>query len=221
MSLITCAGADVLSARITIPLRGAWFAELEIADAGEGAKAPSGRVAISAPDVSLELSGTVVTGGRFHGRTSVQVVGGAGGLTKVLPARFYRGVQTRTVLNDTLSSGGEKLSSTSDTEITGRPVAAWSRPFGPISATLEAVTARTSGACWRTLRAGDVWIGVPQFGATNLEIEYRDQDFDLKTFDFAADIMSLDPNVMLDGRKIVQVQYSLTGNGLRGTAWYE
>lgn len=109
MSTITINGARVAIASITIPMYGAWSADVTLpVDAPIAAGAREVTLAVG----SLSLVGTVVSQAAFDGDVRARIVGGAAGWRKVLRARGYShvaGVSASSVVADAARECGESI----------------------------------------------------------------------------------------------------------------
>lgn len=214
MSLATLNGERVLSCEINRPLEGAWHAVVEV----DSATIPSGLVTL-AVEGGLTLTGTVIRAGEVHGTTTVRIVGGAGNLSKHLPARAYRGTTVRVVASDTLSSAGERLATAADSAAAGRALATWTRSSGSCSAALSELL-RPLGAVWRTLADGSVWIGVPTFPSRSYSFELLDEDPVDRSIVLVSDDPTLDANATIDGRKLTYVRTLIEPSSVRVQAHF-
>lgn len=141
-------GARVVSARITMPLYGAWVADGVLATADAIAQGVTLTVG------SLSLKGTSFRMAAFSGSRSDRIVGGGLGWRKVLPARAYShdaGVRLSQVLGDAARECGETIDVAND-QVIG---AGWARRRGIASRVL------------RRLVGGQWWIE-PSSGITKL-----------------------------------------------------
>lgn len=166
MSLVTCAGADVLRGRVHIGLRGAWWAELVL----DRTTAPSGAVTLAAVD-GLALAGTIADAGVYLEAAHVRVVGGAGKLGTTV-ARAFRGARLRDALDAILRGAGEAQSSTIAASTLAVSLPAWTvsgRAAGALDE-LAAIATRSLGddVHWRVLGDGSVWIGPEAWTAATL-----------------------------------------------------
>lgn len=210
-------GLLVLEASIKTPRVGAWRAELELD--GDDASKASGTVTLEVGSVTW--TGKAVESGAFVGRVKVNLVGGAGGLGKPAKARFYHAIPARTVLEDLLAEGGERLSPTSDAAKLGTILPFWTRPAGTVSEGLENVL-EAIGAVWRVLADGAIWIGVetwPKSSPANVEVESESPQE--SKIVFASDEPTLLPGTTFRDRKVSRVEHSITGGKTRTTAWFE
>src|SRR5687767_12807759 len=119
MALITANGHHVLALRQTLPLGGIWVAELEV-DVDE---ALTGTVEIS--DEDIVYSGTVVRSGVLVQTCKLEMVGGAGGLSRDVPAKSYQGITARTVVTDLLAAVGEQLDASSTPSVLNTALTFW------------------------------------------------------------------------------------------------
>lgn len=211
MSLVTLNGNSVLSGAITLPVDGAWHADLEV----DAPTLLAGAVTLDMSDGARLLKGTVVRASDFRSRIRVEVVGGAGKLGEVLPAKPYRNVTARTVLVDSLLAGGERLSAYSDPVVLGRAISRWARPAGMLRDTLDAIVAGTPGAVWRVRADGEVWVGVPDWPLELVDYELQEDDATARTAVIAtADYATLDAGISLDGRKVLSVRWTVDELGI-------
>jgi hypothetical protein len=214
VSLISLQGDPVLSGTVTRPLTGAWTATLEVETAVE----PLGAMTLDLAGTSLV--GTIVRASVFRERVECVLVGGAGGLADVLPAKFYRGVTLRTILVDTLLSAGERFAATSDTSVTGTAVPAWIRPLGTTSQALNALVAKVPGSTWRVLADGSVWVGITAWATKSLEYVPIDENGVDQRTTIATEDLSLDAGVTLDGRRVNYVRHSISSSSVRTEVWH-
>lgn len=213
--MITLNGSHVHSARLTRPLSGAWLAELDV----DVADPPSGAATI-ALEGGGTLAGTVVRGGDFTERVTVQVAGGRGGLAKVLPSKWYRSVTLRTLIVDALFAAGERLAATSDASFLSTRVPAWNRRNGKLAAHLDELVARVAGAVWRVLADGTIWFGIPAWTAREVLFDTYEDDAVTRRLLIATDDLAIDAGVSVGERKITRVEYSFEGARTRTVLWY-
>lgn len=147
------AGARIVSGRITMPLYGAWVADIVIADATP--IPTTGTLAFG----SLSLTGTVVRSLAYSGLQNARLVGGYGGWRRTIPSRAYQfaaGVLLSTVLGDAAKECGESVTVTTDASIG----TAYVREQAPASRTLRGL----AGALWWIDPTGTTRVG-PRDGA--------------------------------------------------------
>jgi hypothetical protein len=157
MANATANGLDVLEARIHLPRQGRWWADLAVnTDAPDKL---TGAVTLVLSD-TLTLVGTALRVGEYAGTVTCSIVGGAGGLQKVLKPKAYQGVPLRLPLQDALAEVGEALSPTSDADALNEMLSKWIRMSGPAMGELEALLGEApDGTVCRVLADGTVWVG--------------------------------------------------------------
>jgi hypothetical protein len=202
----------LLAAVLTQPRVGAFHADLEL-----DAEAPlTGAVVLDLE--GIEFRGTVVRSGVHGGRTRARVVGGAGGLSRVLPAKNYAGnVRLEVVLRDILRETGETLSPRAETAILSRQLGKWHRQEGPASHALVALL-DAARAIWRVERDGTVWVGAPAWPDATLEHVLLDEDWAAGVITIAPERPELEPGTTFRGQRIEQVVHTLEPNALRTEA---
>lgn len=138
----TVDGEPLVSARVHVPSRGPWFADVEF----ESAPELSGRVTLRLGE--LELVGTIDPShdGTHAGHRRSRIVAGAGGWGTLLAPKAYHndaGVRARTVAQDAAREAGEELAD--DPLLEERVGVDYVRQAGPASRVLEDVL---RGAGW-------------------------------------------------------------------------
>lgn len=191
MSEVTINRSPVTRGTVYLPARGVWVADLDV----DTETAPAGRVALAFDDVTL--SGTVVTGDMTHGLWRGRIVGGAGGLRAMLPARAYRAARLADVLADALSEAGEALAAGSDALdiVTAR----WHRTAGPAHDTVRGV-ADAAGLTWRVTLAGAVWIGAETWPDASPDVDLVDRDPRAWRYTLSGDVALVTPGLLLSIR---------------------
>ncbi len=112
-AVLSLNGARANTARLHVPFAGRWLVDLEL----DGTAVPTGAAKVTIG--GLTLVGTVVPAfsGAFVGVSRVRVLGGAGGWSKVAPARSYHddaGVRRAMVLERLAGDVGETIETTGD-----------------------------------------------------------------------------------------------------------
>lgn len=215
MTALTLDSNPVLSASISMPRIGTWFADVTVS----GEVALSGQVALT--DGSSGLLGAVINqDGAFAGRTFTRLVGGAGGLRNVLSPRHYRSASVGKILGDICSEAGEKKSLLIDPRLSLQRVPYWSRPAGTGGAAL-ANLCDSLGAVWRVLPTGEVWIGEPGLSlAAPSEYQVLDRDPLDGSYDIAIDGPSLWVGMSQAAGTIRRIEYSFDEIG-RARYWVD
>lgn len=210
--IATFAGKRVTHATVDVPAWGRWFADVSIDEEAD----LSGRVEIVVADLSL--SGTILSGGPYQGRSRFRLVAGAGGWGKILKPKSYEsdaGVKVSTVLGDAATEAGETLEPIAPTRKVGP---AFARPSDqPASAVLEQLVP----AGWYVDEAGVTRLGqrapsTPAGGFTRM-----DRNVATGALELASDVIAwIRPGLVIDGMKVVDVRHELSPDGgLRSTVW--
>lgn len=217
MPAITLADLSVLALRLTFPISGAWTATLEL-DADE---APAGAVDLS--DGTNVYQGFIVRAGVVSGVCRADVIGGAGGLLQDVPARSFQDSSARAILTDLLGSVGENLDPASTAAVLGAQLPYWTRAGVRASTALSSLC-DALGARWRVSPSGQIWVGTETWPAapeSALPFEL-DRDDAAGTVFVAPDDLGLVPGIVLEGRRVGRVEYSLERDGgLRADYWVE
>lgn len=161
MSELVVNGAPVVSAVIEAHREGAWTADLVI----DTETAPSGVVDVTDASGTVLLRGRVLRAEAPFGRAEVRLVGGVGALATVLPPRYYRGAQVRTILADVARESGSTLADDLGADVS-RELAAWVRVGGEdVVSTLRHLlrSALPAGWTWRTRYDGSLWLGADEW----------------------------------------------------------
>lgn len=219
MAYLSLEGRPVLKATVTLPLVGPWAADLVI----DSAAIPDGFVTLALGwDASVKLVGTIYRGGPVRGATTARVVGGAGGLGVVLPAKGYHGVTLRLPLSEALAAGGERLSEKSDRGVLSTYLASWSRFSSPAGVAVAALMHSVPGASWRVAPDGAVWVGnetwLPSRVATY--VVTRDDPHHAR-MEIAAEVPAIYPGETLNGRKVSCVEHRVEPRQARATVFFE
>lgn len=176
MSYLEANGLPVLVGRMSFPSEGAWTASLDI-NAADLDAFEDGPVTIASTDGVFALVGTVWTppggaaraGTTLGKRTTVAVVGGAGGLAETTTPKGYTTSPVRLPLTDIMLAAGEELSTTVTAAVLDYPIGRWTLPALRCDTALRRL-AEVPGLVWRVLPDGTVWLGEDAYEA--LEIEH-------------------------------------------------
>jgi hypothetical protein len=134
VSIATCNGLDIVSARFTFRLQGAWDAEFAVI--GESTAAVSGALSIVVDGQTLRATATR-SEADSGGLVTVQAIGGAGGLGTAVPSLGYVSTTRRLVIVDALSLGGESLDATSSARL-DEYLPHWTRSAGTVGDAVRA-----------------------------------------------------------------------------------
>lgn len=207
----------VVSATIDLPLTGTWSARCSV----DGSDELSGTATLTMADGQVSFSGTVLRSGVVNGRVQVQVAGGAGRLTEVLPGKAYKGVPASVVVGDILDSVGETLSTSSDAALLALFLAYWIRRQGKAKDQLRELLDHI-GAVRRALPDGTTWIGTETWPETELaEWVVIEERPDQRRLVIASDLPIVYPGETFEGQRIAAVRHMLDGAKLRTELQFE
>lgn len=220
-SYISVNGERVIGLCLTVPNIGPWIADVDL----EGNKQLEGRVTLRIDD-GLSLEGTLAPprSGEYALQSRAQIVGGAGGWNKLVPAKDYHadnGVKTKLVAEDAARVVGETLGT-----------------FIPSSERLAVDYVREASSAARALddaRGGAPW-WVDYAGITHVgprpETSLVDSDYEVLSFDARDQIATLavhDPGIIrigsvltkgLDGPHVVRYfELTVSASEMRIRAW--
>lgn len=212
----TANGAPILRGVITLPLVGAWRAELEVQ--ADDAAALTGDVTISVGTQTFR--GVSVDVGDYAGRVKLRIVGGKGGLGKPTAAKYYASIPARVVAADALSEGGEALSTTSDAGILGSVLPFWTRVAGTVAESLEQLVDELD-ATWRVLDDGTVWVGTDMWTEAKLgrAVVTGESPADARA-ELALDAHALRPGMAYGGKRVGEVEIRIAPDVVRTVAWF-
>lgn len=212
MASITLNGQPLTQLLLTDAADATWVADVEYA----ADEAPSGQVTLS--DGVRSMIGTVLHAGELAGLVRARVVGGRGGIRRLLTAAHFRDARVRDVLSTTLANAGESLAPSSSAPQLNTLLPHWSRDEGSCGSAISQLLA-AHGLHWRLLDDGLLWAGLFEFPVLDSEALVLDV-FDADGFLFAApERLDLTPGVTFDGRRIRQAQYSMDEH-LRARVWW-
>ncbi len=183
-----------------IAAAGRWHAEVEIDDAA-GARVLVGARVSLADRAGVVLGGSAVDVVTANGRTHVELVGGSGGLSRVLTARHYLSTPWATIARDMVADAGEALDPAS--VLTGTPA----------RFTRAAVVGTTALAAlpftWRVTPAGLVRIGEVGYPADTGALRALDYDRDRRVTTCAVDGLDILPRTTRGAVRVSQVRYMI------------
>ena len=209
MSTGTLNGLTCMSAAVHLPSWGAWWADCEL----DQESSLSGSVSLVLAD--LTLSGAVVSGGSWLGRSRYRIVGGAGGWGKSLPPKGYTneaGVKYSTVLIDAATECGETIESPPS----GRIGPAFERLSGPASAVLHILCPQA----WYVGEDGVTRFGLRAGSTVSTSIPRGRVDVAAGSIELLSDsIATLLPGAICDGMTAVDVVHRLDSKKLRTTLY--
>lgn len=200
MSFLTVGGYPAICATITMPLVGAWVVEADV----DTLELPTGTTTVVAP--GLELRGTVVATTDWGGRARVVIWPGAGGLSRPVPARYFRGATYRQIVAETLRDVDEALDDSDLSAIAPR----YARAAGPAGALVAAV-ASALGLAWGCLDDGRVTLFRPAYDDMVIdEAELLDDDATVGRLTLGTTFFAARPGYRIEGVQATCVKHVLT-----------
>lgn len=215
---ITVNGKPVVQGGIAENRNAAWTALLEV----DTDQALSGLVTIN---VDGELFvGTVVMGDLEAGRWKGTIVGGRGGLSKVLPAAWYVEPTVGTLLAAIAREAGEVLDPSIPPSVLLKRFERWSRMQGEAHLALRQI-ADQLGYQWRVTRAGTVYLGpetwLPVVAKTITE-SYNPEERKLTiAYDGTTETPAARPGMTLEGKRIERTALVLEPRALRQDIYFD
>lgn len=214
--IATLNGKPVLAAAAMLPVSGVWTADVEV-DA-ETTAGLTGRSTLVLG--ALTLVGTPLRLGSFAGRTTVRLVGGAGGLGRTLEPKAYRNATLHLVVEELLTAAGEVLDPASDAAALSVLVPHWSRRRAVAGVALG-LLADAAGVSWRVLPGGTVRLANKTWPvATLADGVLLSEAPELGRATFGVERPSLLPGVTLDGRRVSRVEHVVTADAIRTNVWW-
>lgn len=205
---------NLLSCTIQEPRIGVWQAVVDV----DSEAAVSGAATLTVDGVTW--TGTIVKGDLYAGRFHAQLVGGAGKLAAILPAKYYQNTSLRVVVDDLMRGTGETLSAASDASIRGHQVSRWMHVKGKASVALKAV-ADELGLTWRVLRDGTIWLGVEQWSEARPTYDETDRVPGRDSVTIAPDAPTVAPGTTFLERRVSRVTTTVKGDLLRQEILFE
>ncbi len=209
---------DVSTGTLHMPLVGTWVARFVVL--GDDTSKVTGPVTLRVG--STQLVGSAVAGVDPGGLVMVQIVGGAGGLQTQVAAKHYRNPTIRSILVDILSQGGETLSSDSDEETLSTALPHWTTTAECTIGDAIIGLLRDTGADWRVLPDGTVWVGPetwPDVGEPEGFVLQQD-DPNQKLLLAAADGADVLPGSTYQERQIKEAVYLVSESAIRAELVY-
>ena len=163
---------------------------------------------------------TVVRGGLRGGVWRGRVVGGRGGLTKVLDPQFYTKISGTTILRDALQEAGEVLATSSNTTQLDGTLSFWTRSRRSAGAEIQALCEQV-GIIWSALESGDVWVG--NYQEKSFTGDYLLVDIFPEFSKIEVKLTSLDitPGMLLRDERIDKIIHKLVGEDFSTEVYFE
>jgi hypothetical protein len=187
---------------------------------------PTGKVTISFVG-GLSLSGFVTIGGVAYDVTHVQLVGGAGGLSKIMTPAAYQNAQLADPLSAIMKQSGESQSATISAALLSVQLPYWSIVASTAARAIDelcgaAAAALGTAVTWRVLGDGTIWIGSETWPAQSMPVgsDLLDAFPAGGRFVIGADTPWLLPGVALSGvGNVGAVDHFFDSHEVRSWAW--
>lgn len=154
---LTINSLGIVSALVSFPLTGAWHIDVQATPTqGSEGEALTGSVTLDLN--GLALTGTVLRSLAVDRLVSSRIVGGNGGLSNTIAARYYKGSpRVRRIVDDILRDCGETLSVASDAGVLDAQLNTWQRATEPAGEALSRIL-EAHGGSWRVQPNGQVLV---------------------------------------------------------------
>lgn len=212
-------GHRILAAKVHMQRSREWTALVSIDQLDIEEEPPTGPFSFVIENIEFRCSILPGRSGRSQGgRTTLRVVGGAGGLAHSLEVKNYGSGTTtvKSIVADIMRDSGETLSADSDKTILAKRIESWQRVAGPGRMALDRILGKV-GATWRILRDGTVWIGVDTWPEVEPDGTVLDDDWADGSIELAPDTPTMVPGIVVRGQRIEEVVHKLGPSGLRTT----
>ena len=205
---------DVLEGELTLALTGAPVATLELPEDTAPEAGPADILVAQGDDEPVRFVGTISRARAYEGRVTVVWVGGAGGLGGETLSTHYaaitRDIERADLVADIVASAGEQLDG--EALATGT-LPRWTRLAGETWAQALDRALEGTGATWRVLDTGRVWVGVDTWPElASLDGGELDEDKTARVLHVGYDRATVRPGTTYQGRRIARVTYSSDGH---------
>lgn len=210
--LLTANGYRVVSGTISVPVSGVWFADLSVDTEAEDDL-------LEGIDLTLDegptLKGTARRAKHFLGRVGVRMVGGKGGLSKILDGGHYKGVTARIPAQDIADGAGEELDPASALDV---EFPHWTRVRN-VAGIQIADLARSLDLPWRVTLDGKLVMKAIDWKDSKVQpLEIMDRNPIEGTITLGRFV---EPGTTILGEKVTRVEVTIGGDGLRTKAWVD
>lgn len=221
-------GFACLRGKISLPLTGAWVADVAIDPATSGASLPDygSQVTLYVGEGGFSLTGAVRRINNAFDTVYARLVGGAGGLWETVGPKSYQNTTFGIIASDLLSSVSETLSPSVPAAIQNIMVNFWTVPEQPMFQALAnlIVFARIrtqTEVNWRVLTDGTIFVGVEQWPNTQMST------FDLMSWspaELEATIYAPDPRLVpgeiFQSSNVSNVEHVVIPEKARTRVWF-
>lgn len=204
--------AAVIEGLITVPIQGAWYAEVQV----DEDEAPVAGAYVTLDASGTDYIGTVRDVSVYGGRASAKIVGGAGALKSELLPRAYQNVTFGIPLTDISALSGEGIDEATTAALSAISAPYWIIQKQEAQRAIQAIADFLS-LRWRVLRSGKIQI------ALALDTEYTGAYEVLESDDtrgyrlLAVETCDAEPGQTIDGITAEQLVYRIGDGGQRLT----
>lgn len=214
MAVVELSGVPVVDARVTIPLTGAWVADLQL----QGTTPPVVGQRVTLTIGAVPFVGTVATSESDRGRrVTCRVVGGANGLGVVVPSGSYYQATVREIVSSVLGIGGEALSPLADASVLDVLRGHWTRVAGTVG---DVVKAALRGSNYRMTPDGLLWVGSDTWLPVSGSFTVDSEEPAAQRMTLGLESAVVLPGFTVDGKRASEVVYTADASKLRAIVSY-
>lgn len=216
MAFGTLNGLSATSLELRLPLAGAWDLEAEVTTTQP--EEVTGPVTVKVGTSELKGVSTLV-GADQGGRTTVRVVGGAGGLGNAVEPLHVGDTTLEIVLGAILAIAGETLDAAADPALLTYGLAHWVRTRGDVAEAIRRL-AEEAGFTWRITPGGTFWLGTDTWPTVEpaYTIDHEEPTENADTI--AIESIGVLPGTTFRGKRVSAVTYKVDAKRCRARVEY-
>lgn len=211
--------SSVIMGTLHHPAERNWSAQVQVID-----EVQVGTCTLQLP--GLTLTGTIVEAGTFGGRTTAEIVGGAGKLAEIIDGQHFRQATGRAIADVLLQAAGEQLDPASSATGLASVLQHWAYLTGPAGVALDRLCFALGCSWWMTAE-GLVHLGELAYDTADPEgALVLDVHADMRRLDVALEQAALLPRTSYSAPapagtvQITAVDHAITPQAWRAHAWY-